>query len=115
MHGSGTPVSYKEMLKVVKFALHTKDLGLKMYPNINYKAPLWELLLLSDSDHAGDKMSRLSISGFIMFLCGVPIMWRSKAQKTVALSSTEAEFYAVSEGVKEILFVVHVFFIWVSQ
>ena len=79
-----------------------------MYPNINFEALLWELLLLSDSDHAGDKLSRMSISGFIMFLCGVPIMWRSKAQKIVALSSTEAEFYAVSEAVKEILFVVQV-------
>ena len=104
----GTPVAYKELLKVVKFVLHTKDLGLKMYPNINFEALLWELLLLSDSDHAGDKLSRMSISGFIMFLCGVPIMWRSKAQKIVALSSTEAEFYAVSEAVKEILFVVQV-------
>ena len=96
----GTPVSYKELLKVVKFVLHTKDLGLKMYPNINFEALLWELLLLSDSDHAGDKLSRMSISGFIMLLCGVPIMWRSKAQKIVALSSTEAEFYAVSETVR---------------
>jgi hypothetical protein len=74
-----TPVSYKEMLKVIKFVLHTKELGLKMYANVNYGILLRELLLLSDSDHAGDKMSRLSISGFIMFLCGVPIMWRSKA------------------------------------
>ena len=43
-----------------------------------------------------------------MFLCGVPIMWRSKQQKAVTLSSTEAEFYAVSEAVKEILFVAQV-------
>ena len=41
----GTPVAYKELLKVVKFVLHTKDLGLKMYPNINFEALLWELLL----------------------------------------------------------------------
>ena len=34
----GTPVAYKELLKVVKFVLHTKDLGLKMYPNINFEA-----------------------------------------------------------------------------
>jgi hypothetical protein len=40
----------------------------------------------------------------------VPIMWRSKAQKIVALSSTAAEFCAVSEAVKEILFVVQVLF-----
>jgi hypothetical protein len=35
-------------------------------------------------------------------------MSRSKAKVIVALSSSEAEFYAVSETVKEILFVVQV-------
>jgi hypothetical protein len=70
----GTAVSHKEMLRVVKFVLHTKDLGLKSHPNINYEALWWESLLLSDSDHARDKLSRLSISGFIMLLCGVPVM-----------------------------------------
>ena len=42
---------------------------------------------------------RRSVSGF---------MWRSKQQKAVTLSSTEAEFYAASEAVKEILFVAQV-------
>jgi hypothetical protein len=43
-----------------------------------------------------------------MFLCGVPIVWRSKQQKSVALSSSEAEFVAASEAVKEIIFVLQV-------
>ena len=32
-------------------------------------------------------------------------MWKSKAQKGVTLSSSEAEFVALSEAVKEVLFV----------
>ena len=43
-----------------------------------------------------------------MFLCSVPIVWRSKQQKSVALSSSEAEFVAASEAVKEIIFVLQV-------
>ena len=39
---------------------------------------------------------------------GAPILWRSKAQGSVALSSTEAEFYALSEAAKEIKFIVQV-------
>ena len=35
-------------------------------------------------------------------------MWRSKQQKTTTLSSTEAEFVALSEAVKEIIFVVQI-------
>ena len=69
---------------------------------------LWNIVGYSDSDWAGDKDDRKSVSGFILFLNGVPIMWRSKSQKTVALSSAEAEYVAASEMVKEIVFVVQV-------
>ncbi|KAE9266275.1 hypothetical protein PF008_g31645 [Phytophthora fragariae] len=33
--------------------------------------------------------------------CGAPVAWRSTFQKTVALSSTEAEYMALSDCVKE--------------
>jgi hypothetical protein len=69
---------------------------------------LWELRIYSDSDWAGDKDNRKSITGFIIFLLGVPILWRSKAQASVALSSTEAKLYALSEAAKEIKFIVQV-------
>ena len=39
---------------------------------------------------------------------GAPITWRSKAQRSVTLSSSEAEFVALSEAVKEIRFVYQV-------
>ena len=35
----------------------------------------------------------------------VPVCWRSKAQKGVTLSSSEAEYVAMSEAVKEIRFI----------
>ena len=44
-------------------------------------------------DWAGDKDDRRSISGYMIFLNDVLICWRSKAQQTVALSSSEAEFF----------------------
>ena len=37
-----------------------------------------------------------------------PICWGSRSQKNVTLSSSDAEYVAVSEIVKEILYVVHV-------
>ena len=69
---------------------------------------LWELKIYSDSDWAGDKDNRRLVTGFIIFLLGVPIMWPSKAQGSVALSSTEVEFYALSKAAKEIKFIVQV-------
>ena len=41
-----------------------------------------------------------------MYLNGVAISWRSKAQGAIALSSTEAKYYALSEAVAEIKFIV---------
>lgn len=50
----------------------------------------------SDSDWAGDKESRKSTSGFIFMLNEGPVSWCSKRQSTVALSSTEAEYIALT-------------------
>ena len=44
----------------------------------------------------------------MIFVNGVLISWRSKLQRVVSLSSSEAEFYACSEAVKEIPFIVQV-------
>jgi hypothetical protein len=104
-----SPEAFKEMLRVVKFVLDTRTMGLRLEPDMTGGDKLvWKLVLYSDSDWAGDKQTRKSVAGFVMFLCGVPIMWRSRQMKAVTLSSTEAEYYAVSEAVKEILFVVQV-------
>ena len=49
-----------------------------------------------DADHAGAPDTRLSVSGYIIYLSGAPIVWGSKRQTNSAVSSTEAEFYAAS-------------------
>jgi transposase InsO family protein len=49
-----------------------------------------------DADHAGDPESRLSVSGYIVYLSGAPILWASKRQQCSAISSSESEFYAAS-------------------
>jgi hypothetical protein len=62
----------------------------------------WDLVSYCDSDWAGEAETRISVTGFIIYLLGVPICWRSKGQKGVTLSSSEAEYVAISEAVKEI-------------
>jgi hypothetical protein len=92
--------AYKEMQRVIKFVLDTKLHCLKLQPR--HESDNWDLVLYCDSDWAVDPESRISVTGFIMYLLGVPIFWRSKAQKGVTLSSSEAEYVAMSEAVKEI-------------
>jgi hypothetical protein len=41
-----------------------------------------------DSDYAGDKNTRKSIAGYAIYLFGNLIAWKSKSQKSVALSSS---------------------------
>ena len=43
-----------------------------------------------------------------MCVCNLPLCWRSKGQRIITLSSTEAEYFALSEAVKEILFVLQI-------
>jgi hypothetical protein len=56
-----------------------------------------------DSDYAGDLDRRRSTTGYVFKIHGAPVSWRSMLQSTVALSTTEAEYMAVAEGVKEAL------------
>lgn len=55
----------------------------------------------SNSNWAGDKKSQKSTFGFIFILNGGPVSWCSKSQPTVALSSTEAKYIALTLTAKE--------------
>jgi hypothetical protein len=68
----------------------------------------WKMVIYTDSDLAGEKDNRHSVTGYIMYLMNVRNLWKSRLQKTVALSSTEAEYYALSEAAKEIKFIIQV-------
>ncbi|CAA7028220.1 unnamed protein product [Microthlaspi erraticum] len=54
-----------------------------------------------DSDYAADMDKRRSISGIVFTLGGNRISWKSSLQKTVALSTTEAEYVALADAAKE--------------
>ena len=69
-----------------------------------FRDGIWKLQSLSDSDFAHDKDTRYSIYGYIVYFCSVPVAWKSKSMKSVVLSTTEAEYVAVSGVVKEINF-----------
>ena len=58
-----------------------------------------------DADYAMDKDTRRSITGIIVYCSGVPICWRSRSQRGVTLSTTESEYYTMSELCSELLFI----------
>ncbi|KAE8681667.1 GDSL esterase/lipase [Hibiscus syriacus] len=54
-----------------------------------------------DSDYAGDLDERRSTIGYLFTFAKASISWKSTLQSTVALSTTEVEYMAVTEAVKE--------------
>ena len=61
------------------------------------------LQCFSDADYAGDVQTRLSTSGYVLKMCDGPLSWGSLRQRSVSLSTTESEYVATCEAVKELL------------
>ncbi|XP_048267037.1 secreted RxLR effector protein 161-like [Bombus terrestris] len=58
----------------------------------------------TDSDWGGDIVDRKSRTGFIFKLSNSAISWESRKQKSVAISSTEAEYMALTEATREAVY-----------
>jgi Reverse transcriptase (RNA-dependent DNA polymerase) len=59
----------------------------------------------SDSDWAGDVDDRRSTTGFVVRLGDSCVIWNTKKQKTISLSSAEAEYMALSSVTQEVKWV----------
>jgi hypothetical protein len=61
------------------------------------------LIACTDSDWASDPKHRRSQTGYFLKMAGGAISWTSRAQKTIALSSTEAEYMALSDCSRQVV------------
>ena len=59
------------------------------------------LIAFTDSNWASDKIMHKSQTGYFFQLAGASISWQSQAQKTIALSSTKAEYMASYDCCKQ--------------
>lgn len=92
-------IDLDEALRVVKYLNGTKDLKLRLNnPSVNQN-----LIPYSDANFGECKMNGKSNSGVICIINGGAIVWSSRKQTNVALSTCEAEYYAVTEAAKEVL------------
>jgi len=84
--------------RVLRYLHGTVDLG------ITYGAAQqsWgeELFGFCDADWSGDLDSRRSTTGFVFTFYGGAIAWGSRLQRSVALSTAEAEYMAAAEATK---------------
>lgn len=94
---------FQELRKIWGYLLQHPDLGI-LY---NCSGKL-QIRGYCDSDWAGNLDNRSSTQGYIFGLTGThdlnPISWCSQLQKSTALSSTEAEYMALKEAIKEAIY-----------
>ncbi|XP_003381487.1 conserved hypothetical protein [Trichinella spiralis] len=63
----------------------------------------------SDADYVGDVTTRRSRTGVVCTCAGGAVSWHSQKQKSVALSTTEAEYVAAGEGAKDMMWLMSLF------
>ena len=91
----------KEHWEGVKWILKYLKGTSKMH--LSFKRSNLTLQGFSDADLGGDLDGRKSTTGYIFTLGGTTISWKSKLQGRVSLSATEAEYVAISEAAKEMI------------
>ena len=55
-----------------------------------------------NNDTAEEPSSVLSRTGYVISYCGCPILWASKLQSEIVLSTTEAEYVALSQSMRDV-------------
>lgn len=87
----------RALKRILRYVKQTIDFQLVYSKGSNVAYPL---IGYADADFARDN-DRKSTSGYLFMLYDNTIIWKSKKQSTVALSSTEAEFVSLCEAAVE--------------
>jgi hypothetical protein len=90
------PKHWKAVQRIVKYLQGTARWGILLGGDT-----IGELVGHSDADWGGDRDTRRSTTGYVFKLGNSTISWKSKLQQTVALSSVEAEYQALSAASQE--------------
>ena len=88
------PMHWTAVRRIFRYLGGTKALGLEYRGSCcgGYTDADW-----------GSGEDRRSIGGYVFMINGAAISWASKKQGSVALSSTEAEYMSLTQGIKEAL------------
>uniref|UniRef100_W8AQ86 Retrovirus-related Pol polyprotein from transposon TNT 1-94 n=1 Tax=Ceratitis capitata TaxID=7213 RepID=W8AQ86_CERCA len=93
---------HKEHLNAAKYVLRY----LKKNPvgKLTFSAKCWNFICFTDADWGSNNIDRKSFTGYVILMAGGAIAWESRKQSVVALSSMEAEYVALCQGTKEVVF-----------
>jgi hypothetical protein len=91
----------KAAKRVLAYLKGTKDIGITYTRGLNNTN---RLLGWADADWAACTATRRSTSGYVSTLNGGAISWKCRQQKSVATSTSEAEYVAASRASDDIMF-----------
>ena len=86
------------LLHVMGYVKNTLDFGLTYSRDYDLSP-----IAYADADYGGCRDTRRSTSGFIFIMSGGAVAWSSKRQATVALSTVEAEYVAMSRCAQQMI------------
>jgi hypothetical protein len=92
-------------LYIVRYLAYTKDTCI----TFNGLAKNASFTTYCDTDWAGDLETRRSTTGYCIFLADAIVSWCSRRQKVVVLSSTEAEYIAMTESARQLVWIRNLF------
>ena len=100
--------SQTEAVKCIgRYLLSSRDKGLIILPNQMSQFDCWVNADFTgnwrQSDAHVDPMTFKSRSGWLVCFAGAPITWASKMQTITAMSTTEAEYIALSTSLREVI------------
>lgn len=96
-----TEQHWLQLKRILRYLRGTTDIKL-VYKFNSTALPISAFV---DADWGSDIIDRKSTSGYVLFVFDCPILWQSKKQSIVALSTTEAEYVAVTSVATEIIWV----------
>jgi len=92
--------------RICRYLQGTKDRGLVMRPTGEWKIDCWvdaDFCGLWGSEDPEDPVVAKSRTGYIITLAGCPLMWVSKLQSEVSVSTMMAEYVALSTAMRDML------------
>ena len=87
--------------RIMRYLRGTLNYGLRYSKDGNGEKDGTQLYGYSDADYGGCEDTRRSVSGCIMMLAGGPVVWASRKQQCVTLSTMESEYVALTMAATE--------------
>lgn len=100
----------KAIKRIAKYLVGTRDKGIILNPQEHSFDCFVDADFVGNWDRVNadvDPSTAKSRTGYVLMYAGCPIVWSSKLQREIALSTTEAEYNALSESLRYVIHMMH--------